>query len=88
MTFINVHPVYLNYFYKHDKNTAQVLITFLIHGEVFKIFFAGQVVDSLATPVAGWAIDYTGHRRLWHLGGSCHNIFQQILLNIKLISVI
>ncbi|XP_018577138.1 major facilitator superfamily domain-containing protein 12-like [Anoplophora glabripennis] len=34
------------------------------------LLMIGQVVDSLATPVVGWAIDYTGHRRLWHLGGT------------------
>ncbi|KAJ8923207.1 hypothetical protein NQ315_001762 [Exocentrus adspersus] len=34
------------------------------------LIMVGQVVDSLATPVAGWAIDYTGHRRLWHLLGT------------------
>ncbi|KAJ8929824.1 hypothetical protein NQ314_017422 [Rhamnusium bicolor] len=33
------------------------------------LLMVGQVVDSLATPLAGWAIDYTGHRRLWHLAG-------------------
>ncbi|ERL89193.1 hypothetical protein D910_06567 [Dendroctonus ponderosae] len=30
----------------------------------------GQVVDSVATPLVGWAIDRTGERRSWHFGGS------------------
>lgn len=34
------------------------------------IKFVGQVVDSLATPLAGWAIDHTGYKKLWHLGGT------------------
>lgn len=38
----------------------------------FILFFSGQVIDSLATPLAGWAIDYTGQRKLWHFGGKFH----------------
>ncbi|CAG9858312.1 unnamed protein product [Phyllotreta striolata] len=32
--------------------------------------FLGQVVDSLATPLVGFCIDYVQHRRLWHLTGT------------------
>ncbi|XP_060522466.1 major facilitator superfamily domain-containing protein 12-like [Cylas formicarius] len=34
------------------------------------LLMIGQVVDSLATPAAGWAIDYTDRRRGWHFGGT------------------
>ncbi|CAH1115973.1 unnamed protein product [Phaedon cochleariae] len=27
-------------------------------------------MDSLATPLAGWVLDYFGHRRIWHFGGT------------------
>ncbi|CAH1135916.1 unnamed protein product [Ceutorhynchus assimilis] len=34
------------------------------------LLMIGQVIDSVATPLAGWAIDYTGDRRAWHFGGT------------------
>ncbi|XP_050298744.1 major facilitator superfamily domain-containing protein 12-like [Anthonomus grandis grandis] len=34
------------------------------------LLMIGQVIDSVATPLAGWAIDLTGHRRAWHFGGT------------------
>ncbi|ENN71198.1 hypothetical protein YQE_12127, partial [Dendroctonus ponderosae] len=34
------------------------------------LLMIGQVVDSVATPLVGWAIDRTGERRSWHFGGS------------------
>ncbi|XP_066260688.1 major facilitator superfamily domain-containing protein 12-like isoform X2 [Euwallacea similis] len=34
------------------------------------LLMIGQVVDSIATPIAGWAIDRTGDRRAWHFGGT------------------
>lgn len=37
---------------------------------------AGQVFDALATPVAGWAVDKYGTKKLWHLMGifiNCHS---------------
>ncbi|XP_057656336.1 major facilitator superfamily domain-containing protein 12-like isoform X1 [Diorhabda carinulata] len=34
------------------------------------LLMIGQIVDSLATPAVGYCIDYTKHRRLWHLGGT------------------
>lgn len=32
-------------------------------------YFPGQVVDALATPVAGWAVDKFGCRKRWHFAG-------------------
>ncbi|KAJ8946335.1 hypothetical protein NQ318_004225 [Aromia moschata] len=34
------------------------------------LLMTGQIVDALATPLVGWALDYIGHRRLWHFGGT------------------
>ncbi|VEN40083.1 unnamed protein product [Callosobruchus maculatus] len=34
------------------------------------LLMTGQVVDSLATPLAGWLLDCTGKRKLWHFSGS------------------
>ncbi|KAG5879219.1 hypothetical protein JTB14_026717 [Gonioctena quinquepunctata] len=47
----------------------QVVLT-IESGTAGILVMIGQVVDSLSTPVAGWAIDYCGHRRLWHFGGT------------------
>ncbi|KAJ3640077.1 hypothetical protein Zmor_003395 [Zophobas morio] len=34
------------------------------------LIMTGQIVDSLATPIVGWAVDRTGARRAWHLAGA------------------
>lgn len=34
------------------------------------IYLAGQVVDAVATPGAGWAVDRIGTRQAWHLAGA------------------
>ncbi|XP_068916276.1 major facilitator superfamily domain-containing protein 12-like isoform X1 [Tenebrio molitor] len=34
------------------------------------LIMTGQIVDSLATPVVGCAVDRTGARRAWHLAGT------------------
>ncbi|XP_030751839.1 major facilitator superfamily domain-containing protein 12-like [Sitophilus oryzae] len=34
------------------------------------LLMLGQLVDAIATPLAGWAIDYTGNKRILHFGGT------------------
>ncbi|XP_072391386.1 major facilitator superfamily domain-containing protein 12-like isoform X1 [Diabrotica undecimpunctata] len=34
------------------------------------LLMIGQIVDSLATPIVGYCIDYIEYRRLWHLAGT------------------
>lgn len=65
------------------KNDLVQLLSKLIENSLILFYFAGQVVDSLATPFAGWSIDSTGHRRLWHLGGEYLKI--TLLFNLFLL---
>ncbi|NP_001280547.1 uncharacterized protein LOC655856 [Tribolium castaneum] len=49
---------YLQIVLQMESKTAGILI------------MTGQVVDALATPVVGYAVDRTGARRAWHLAGT------------------
>lgn len=49
---------YLNVVINVPSTTAGILL------------MMGQVVDSIATPLAGWAIDITGRKKIWHFGGT------------------